>query len=125
MFFLSNIALLLAGIGLSSARPSNETLSNELPVAREYFYVGGSYVYVEKSGQHIFSNQMYVEKLIPSRPRQPYPLVLIHGNGQTGTVSTTSSMMIFLLINLRTGLISLMVGLDGLLSSSRRDMLSI
>jgi hypothetical protein len=60
--------------------------SVEAFAAREYFYVGGSYV--NTSTGHIFANQMYVEKLIPKKTTQTYPLVFIHGQAQTGTVSS-------------------------------------
>jgi hypothetical protein len=33
------------------------------------------------------AGQIYVEKLEPLHARYKYPLVFIHGNGQTGTVS--------------------------------------
>ena len=61
-----------------------EGTSRETYAAREYFYVGGNYI--ETNNGHIFVNQMYVEKLTPVKPCQPYPLVFIHGQGQTGTV---------------------------------------
>jgi hypothetical protein len=36
---------------------------------------------------HILHNQMYVEKLSPAKgSRKPYPIVFVHGGGQTGTV---------------------------------------
>ncbi len=80
-----------APAGQTSARRQADmnTTSKETPVSREYFYVGGRYVDDGKGkDQHIFSDQMYVEKLTPdvSCPK-PYPLVFIHGQGQTGTVS--------------------------------------
>ena len=56
------------------------------PYRRTYFYVGGHY---EKNdqGEHIFKDQMYVEHLTPVEgSSKPYPLVFIHGQGQTGTV---------------------------------------
>jgi hypothetical protein len=56
----------------------------EIPASRSYFYVGGNYV--TTSTGTLFENQMYVEKLIPSTPAQPYPVVFIHGQAQTGTV---------------------------------------
>lgn len=84
---------------LHNAAPAGQTLRRrqvdmdatfkETPVSREYFYVGGRYVDDGKGkDQHIFSDQMYVEKLNPnvSCPK-PNPLVFIHGQGQTGTVS--------------------------------------
>lgn len=54
---------------------------------REYFYIGGEYI--ESGGQHLFQNQMYVEKLTPQRVTQPYPIVFAHGGAQSGTVSAT------------------------------------
>lgn len=60
--------------------------SLEIPYRRSYFYVGGSYV-DDGAGGHFFQDQMYVEKLGPvDGPSQPTPIVLIHGQGQTGTV---------------------------------------
>jgi pimeloyl-ACP methyl ester carboxylesterase len=50
---------------------------------RGYFYVGGSYV--GEAGKRLMHHQMYVEVLTPRRPRQRYPLVLIHGAAQTAT----------------------------------------
>ena len=61
--------------------------SSESPDSRSYFYVGGRYVEDEK-GQHVMTDQMYVEKLLPLNGVQhPWPIVFIHGGGQTGTVS--------------------------------------
>jgi len=50
---------------------------------RDYFYVGGKYS--GKPGQEVMAGQMYVEVLRPQRVTQKYPLVLIHGAGQTAT----------------------------------------
>lgn len=61
-------------------------IHGETLASREYFYVGGSYV--NTSAGHLFTNQMYVEKLSPRKTKQAYPLVFIHGQAQTGTVST-------------------------------------
>ena len=43
----------------------------------------------EKSdGQHVLTSQVYVEQLLPLNGiKHPWPLVFIHGAGQTGTVS--------------------------------------
>ncbi|KAJ6440841.1 alpha/beta-hydrolase [Purpureocillium lavendulum] len=52
---------------------------------RSYFYVGGGYV-DDGVGGHIFQDQMYVERLLPADGvTQDTPLVLIHGQAQTGT----------------------------------------
>lgn len=64
---------------------STSYAGKEAQHTREYFYVGGSYV-TTTSGS-LFQNQMYVEKLTPPRVSQPYPIVFLHGGGQTGTVS--------------------------------------
>lgn len=58
----------------------------EAPYRRSYFYVGGRYV-DDGAGGHLFQDQMYVEKLAHvDGPSQPTPIVIIHGQGQTGTV---------------------------------------
>ncbi|KAI4615272.1 hypothetical protein J4E83_006999 [Alternaria metachromatica] len=51
-----------------------------LPPQREFFYVGGEY-----QNLSYMVNQIYVEKLTPAKPTQDYPLVFMHGTGQTGT----------------------------------------
>lgn len=64
--------------------------SGAAPHFRDYFYIGGQYVQSNSSsdGGSYFHNQMYVEKLSPVHERvQPYPIVFVHGGGQTGTVS--------------------------------------
>ena len=48
-----------------------------------YFYVGGRYV--GKSDTQVMQGAMYVEVLRPRHVVHRYPLVLIHGTGQTGT----------------------------------------
>jgi hypothetical protein len=58
-----------------------------VPSIRNYFYIGGGYADDDKGG-HIFRDQMYVEQLKPVNGiTQPTPLVIIHGQAQTGTVS--------------------------------------
>jgi pimeloyl-ACP methyl ester carboxylesterase len=54
----------------------------------EIFFVGGTYAGPAKA--QVMHGQMSVEMLTPGRVTQPYPLVLIHGAGQTsvGWVST-------------------------------------
>lgn len=59
--------------------------SGEAPMVRDYFYVGGDYVYQPKLGSSIFSGQMYVEKLAPAWGAwQPHPLVLITAGVPSG-----------------------------------------
>lgn len=51
--------------------------------SRDVFYVGGRYV--GDPGKQVMAGQMYVEKLVPARVTQPFPLVLVHGAAQTAT----------------------------------------
>jgi len=46
------------------------------------FFVGGKYI-PAKEGQRM-AGQMYVQYQIPAKQTHPYPLVMIHGGGQTG-----------------------------------------
>lgn len=48
-----------------------------------WFYVGGEYV--PHDGGHLLRGAMYVERFVPAKQTQPYPVVMIHGLGQTGT----------------------------------------
>ena len=50
-----------------------------------YLYVGGKYT-TDDDGNHVFTGQMYVEKLTPARVTKSHPIVFVHGKGQTGTV---------------------------------------
>lgn len=63
---------------------------------RDYFYAGGEYVEIGSGGGHIFENQMYVEHLVPlNGVQKPFPLVFIHGQAQTGTVSFHRLLLFF------------------------------
>ena len=48
-----------------------------------HFFVGGAYA--ETPDGHVMSGQMYVRELIPAEVTRPFPIVMIHGMGQTGT----------------------------------------
>ncbi|EFQ34508.1 hypothetical protein CGRA01v4_13876 [Colletotrichum graminicola] len=64
---------------------TGDSVDSEVPYVRSYFYVGGGYV-DDGSGGHIFRDQMYVEKLLPVLGvTQSTPIVLIHGQAQTGS----------------------------------------
>ncbi|CRG89144.1 hypothetical protein PISL3812_06180 [Talaromyces islandicus] len=59
--------------------------ANEEPYKRSYDYFGGKYV-DDGTGQHVFTDQMYVERLTPvGVSLKPHPIVFIHGQAQTGT----------------------------------------
>lgn len=69
----------------ATAKPTSA--KGEAASIREYFYAGGSYADDGKGG-HIFKDQAYVEHLTPvSGATKRYPIVFIHGQAQTGTVS--------------------------------------
>ena len=60
-------------------------MAAEEPCTRSFFYAGGGYV-DDGNGRHSFRDQMYVERLRPvDGPTQDAPVVLIHGQAQTGT----------------------------------------
>ncbi|TLD31595.1 hypothetical protein PspLS_02542 [Pyricularia sp. CBS 133598] len=85
------VAVLLAALNLggsaTSVPPQKPGCGAEIPAVRTYFMVGGQYVDDGTgTGEHVFRDQMYVEKLLPVQGvKQKHPLVLIHGQAQTGT----------------------------------------
>jgi pimeloyl-ACP methyl ester carboxylesterase len=48
-----------------------------------YFFVGGKYS--DRNNRTAMSGQLYVEFQIPGKQTHPWPVVMIHGGGQTGT----------------------------------------
>ncbi|EIM82128.1 alpha/beta-hydrolase [Stereum hirsutum FP-91666 SS1] len=85
----SLLCFVVLGISTSSAQGGNQTpwSSPESPYFRDYFMAGGSYTDDgTENGTHAFQGQMYVERLRPlAGANHSYPLVFIHGAGQTGT----------------------------------------
>jgi pimeloyl-ACP methyl ester carboxylesterase len=85
------IALLLSGGVRANAQnassaappPSIPTFSTADIARMAFFYVGGHYV--GEPGKEVMDGAMYVEVWVPKHIRQPYPIVFLHGNGQTGT----------------------------------------
>ncbi len=77
---------------VSQAEPEEATHSPAMPpdtiptfstddIARKgFFYVGGEYV----GDPPIMGGQMYVDVWQPHEITQPYPVLIFHGNGQTG-----------------------------------------
>jgi pimeloyl-ACP methyl ester carboxylesterase len=64
--------------------PAIPTFSTENLGRMAHFYVGGHYV--GEPGKEVMDGAMYVEVWVPKQIRQPYPIVMFHGNGQTGAV---------------------------------------
>ncbi len=73
----------------ASSEAANQTVAPEpklspLEIAQEgYLFAGGKYTTVNDA--KAMSGQIYAEFQIPVHQRHPYPIVLIHGGGQTGT----------------------------------------
>src|ERR1041385_8775617 len=64
--------------------PSIPTFSTGNLGRMAHFYAGGHYV--GSPGKEQMDGAMYVEVWVPKQIRQPYPIVMFHGNGQTGAV---------------------------------------
>jgi pimeloyl-ACP methyl ester carboxylesterase len=73
----------------ASSRAANQTAAPEqklppLEIAREgYLFAGGKYS-TDKDAK-VMSGQIYAEFQIPAHQSHPYPIVFVHGGGQTGT----------------------------------------
>ena len=77
------IALALATT-LSVAVDAKDPALAPLSIARQgYFFVGGKYSTVKD--QQVMSGQLYVEFQIPSKQTHEWPIMMIHGGGQSGT----------------------------------------
>jgi pimeloyl-ACP methyl ester carboxylesterase len=55
-----------------------------LVIARQgYLFAGGHYE--ELGGKQVMAGQLYAEFQIPQEQRCPYPVIMVHGGGQSGT----------------------------------------
>ena len=64
--------------------PAQETAPGPLVIARQgYLFAGGTYSTVDD--QQVMSGQLYAEFQIPADQRHSWPIVMVHGAGQTGT----------------------------------------
>jgi pimeloyl-ACP methyl ester carboxylesterase len=70
------------GIDVSMAMPPDSIpiFPTDTIARKGFYYAGGDYV----GDPPIMGGQMYVEVWEPAEMTQPYPIVLFHGNGQTG-----------------------------------------
>ena len=77
------IALALAAT-LSFAAPAKDPTLPPLSIARQgYFFVGGKYLTAKD--QQVMSGQLYVEFQIPAKQTHEWPIIMVHGGGQSGT----------------------------------------
>ena len=73
---------------------SDATREIETPCHRQYFYVGGVYVKDDTSrfGGYTMKDQTYVECLTPiGGATREFPLIFVHGGGQSGLVCNISA----------------------------------
>jgi hypothetical protein len=84
------LAATLGGTYATSDTSNTSAASSEVAAIRSFFYTGGGYA-DDGAGGHIFREQMYVERLQPAKGvTRATPIVIIHGQAQTGTVSCPS-----------------------------------
>jgi len=77
-------ALVAALAGMAPGHAQQPAANPPLSIADQgVFYAGGGYTQT-KDGQ-ILTGQMFVQYQIPSERRHPYPIIMIHGGGQTGS----------------------------------------
>ena len=82
---LAWVTVLLAFGALAQAAtpPASIPMMSMDNVAQQgFFYVGGEYV--GEGDQVTMGGAMYVEVMVPPEIRHPYPIVFLHGAGQTG-----------------------------------------
>ena len=58
------------------------TFATENIARKGFFFAGGKYW--GEAGREVMRGAMYTEVWVPRQVRSPYPVVLFHGNGQTG-----------------------------------------
>jgi pimeloyl-ACP methyl ester carboxylesterase len=72
-----------AEVSKGAPGPSIPAFSTEDIARTGIFYAGGKYV--GPPGKEVMGGSAYVEVWVPKRIRHPYPIVYIHGAGQTAT----------------------------------------
>jgi pimeloyl-ACP methyl ester carboxylesterase len=81
---LCGSSVLWAQNRFSGAPPASiPTFSTEDVARTGFFYAGGKYV--GPPGKEVMDGAEYVEVMVPKKIRHPYPIVIFHGAGQTGT----------------------------------------
>jgi len=80
----ASAAALLPALSLALAPLAHAQERGPLSLAQaSYFFVVGK-IDTSAEGSPMFG-QVYVEYMIPARRSHPYPIVMVHGGGQTGT----------------------------------------
>ncbi len=74
----------MACAGFLGAAPARSAETAALEIASQgYIFAGGKYV--DGPGGKYMEGQAYVEYLVPAHRTHPYPIVMIHGGGQSGS----------------------------------------
>jgi pimeloyl-ACP methyl ester carboxylesterase len=71
-----------SGVYAQAVPDSIPTVSLDNVARHGFFYAGGEYV--GEPGEETMGGAMYVEVMVPRQIRHPYPIVFLHGAGQTG-----------------------------------------
>src|SRR5438874_11629376 len=80
----SRIRLTILILTCAFAVGAKDTSLPPLSIAQQgYFFVGGKYSTV--NDRQVMTGQLYVEFQIPTKQTHPYPIVMVHGLGQTGS----------------------------------------
>ncbi len=76
--FFAGLMLLVVGAQRAAAAPEPP-----LQIARQgVFFVGGKYIHTAYGT--VMAGQMYVQFQVPAHQRHPFPIIMIHGQGQSG-----------------------------------------
>ena len=71
-------------IALTATHAQTPAAATPLSIAKQgYLFAGGKYS--TEGGQRVLSGHLYAEYQIPSRQTHPWPVVMVHGGGQSGT----------------------------------------
>lgn len=74
-------------VGIAATALASASFAAELPpleiASQGYIFAGGQYV--EGPNGKFMAGQAYVEYQIPAKRTRPYPIVMIHGGGQSGS----------------------------------------
>jgi len=80
---MKRLILLVLVIGITATAAATKD-PEPLAIARQgYFFTGGTYS--NDDNRAAMSGQLYVEFQIPTKQSHAWPIVMIHGGGQTGT----------------------------------------
>lgn len=84
VLFAVSAVLTLWPCASALAQPTPTPSAPPLSIARQgYLFVGG-HLFAAK-GDQAMAGQMLVQYQVPAGAAKPYPVVMVHGGGQTGT----------------------------------------